>query len=134
MKKILSILLLTLVLISIYPLATWLALNVYQDDPAAMVWTDREAYNRKFITGLVANSGMTQDLVQKKLAGPDISEAYQKDQNLYQLAYYRTQRDISDGITTRTECTALLYRDRQLIAIGDEAVKVFRQSQPARTR
>lgn len=129
MKKYLHMLLLALVLLSIYPIATWLALNWYQDDPAEMVWTDREAFNRKFINALSDATQITQDQVRQKLGGPDITEVVEKEQDLYQLAYYRTQRDISDGITTKAECTALLYRNRQLIAVGEQAQQLFQQLQ-----
>ncbi|TXH96099.1 MAG: DUF3192 domain-containing protein [Rheinheimera sp.] len=132
MKKYLRWGLLAALLVAVYPLATWLALNVYKDDPDAMVWTDREAYNRKFINTLQPNTTVTQDHVRQKLGGPDITEAFQSGTDLYQLAYYRTQRDISDGITTKTECTALLYLNRRLIAVGESAVQQFHQSQPAR--
>ena len=132
MKKHIKIALLAAALLAIYPLATWLALNCYQDDPADMVWTDREAYNRKFISNLDLTTAVQQDQVQHKLGGPDITEAYQSAADLYQLVFYRTQRDISDGITTKVECTALLYRNRQLIAVGDAAQQRFLQMQPGR--
>ena len=132
MKKYLRWVLLAAALIAVYPLATWLALNVYQDDPDAMAWTDREAYNRKFINALQLSATVTQDQIRQKLGGPDITEAYQAGTDLYQLVYYRTQRDISDGITTKTECTALLYLNRRLIAVGDSAVQQFRHTQQAR--
>lgn len=132
MRKYLRWALLAALLIAVYPLATWLALNVYQDDPDAMAWTDREAYNRKFINVLQTNATVTQDQIRQKLGGPDITEAYQLGTDLYQLVYYRTQRDISDGITTKTECTALLYLNRRLIAVGETAEQQFRQAQPAR--
>lgn len=132
MKKYLRWGLFAALLIALYPLATWLALNVYQDDPDSMAWTDREAFNRKFISNLAPNSTVTQDQIRQKLGGPDITEAYQLGADLYQLVYYRTQRDISDGITTKTECTALLYLNRRLIAVGDTARQQFRQFQPAR--
>lgn len=132
MKKYLRWVFLAAALIAVYPLATWLALNVYQDDPDAMAWTDREAYNRKFINALQPNLIVTQDQIRQKLGGPDITEAYQAGTDLYQLVYYRTQRDISDGITTKTECTALLYLNRRLIAVGDSAVQQFRHTQQAR--
>lgn len=129
MKKYLHMLLLAMVLLSIYPIATWLALNWYQDDPADMVWTDREAFNRKFISTLSNETQITQDQVRQKLGGPDITEVVEQNKDLYQLAYYRTQRDISDGITTKAECTALLYRNRQLIAVGEQAQQLFQQLQ-----
>jgi len=132
MKKYLHIVLLAMLLLAIYPLATWLALNVYQDDPAAMVWTDREAFNRKFINSLQPGSGTTQDQVWEKLGGPDITEAIEHNDGLFQLVFYRTQRDISDGITTKAECTALLYLNRKLIAVGPDAQQQFQRVQPVR--
>lgn len=127
MPKQLKILLLTVLLLAGYPAATWLVLNFYQDDPAEMVWTDREAYNRKFIRQLDLTRQPGQSMVQQKLGGPDISEAFQRDGQLYQLAYYRTQRAISDGITTKAECTALLYLDRQVIAVGTAAEQLYQR-------
>ncbi|MDZ7868455.1 MAG: DUF3192 domain-containing protein [Rheinheimera sp.] len=132
MKKQFKIALLAAALLAVYPLATWLALNCYQDDPADMVWTDREAFNRKFISNLDLTTAVQQDQIQRKLGGPDITEAYQSDADLYQLVFYRTQRDISDGITTKVECTALLYRNRQLVAVGDVAQQQFLQMQSVR--
>lgn len=132
MKKYLHIVLLAMLLLAMYPLATWLALNVYQDDPAAMVWTDREAFNRKFINSLQPGSGTTQDQIREKLGGPDITEAIEHTDGLFQLVFYRTQRDISDGITTKAECTALLYLNRQLIAVGPDAQQQFQRVQPVR--
>lgn len=132
MRKNLRMVLIALALIAIYPAATWLALYCFQDDPAAMVWTDREAFNLKFIRNLNINAAPNQAEVQQKLGGPDISEAYNSGTDLYQLAFYRTQRDISDGITTKVECTALLYRNRQLIAVGDAALQQYQQHQPVR--
>jgi len=132
MRKNLKIAMLTAALLAIYPAATWLALHCYQDDPADMVWTDREAFNRKFINSLNLSAVTTQDQVQQKLGGPDITEAAQTAADLYQLVFYRTQRDISDGITTKAECTALLYRNRQLVAVGEPAQQQFLHIQPAR--
>jgi len=131
MPKSLKVLLLSLLLLGIYPAATWLVLNFYQDDPAQMFWTDREAFNRKFIRQLDLTKAPQQDLVQQKLGGPDITEAYQLGDQLYQLAYYRTQRAISDGITTKAECTALLYQNHQVVAVGSAAEQQFQRQKAA---
>lgn len=132
MNRKLKITLLAALLLAVYPLATWLALNKFQDNPADMVWTDREAFNRKFIAALNLEAKLQQEQVQQKLGGPDISEAFLAGTDQYQLAYYRTQRDISDGITTKAECTALLYLNRRLIAVGPQAQQQFEQAKPAR--
>lgn len=118
-------LLITLLLLAVYPLGYYLALHVYQDDPATMNWNDREAFNKKIIAGLTADGAVTQSAVQQRLGGPDISEARRVGQQLLQLAYYRTHRALSDGLTTKDECTALFYIDRQLVAIGADAEKRY---------
>lgn len=114
-------LLIAILLLTVYPLGYYLALNVYQDDPATMSWNDREAFNKKIIASLTIDGTISQTVVQQKLGGPDLSEARQSGAKLLQLAYYRTHRALSDGLTTKDECTALLYIDRQLIAIGADA-------------
>jgi hypothetical protein len=114
--------------IPLYPLLTWLVLTYYQDDPSKMIWNDREAYNHKYISQLDTQSGLTQQQLIEKLGGPDITEAGMVGSNTYQLMYYRTKRDISDGITTKQECTALLFKNQQLIALAEQAVQQYQQA------
>lgn len=114
--------------IPLYPLITWLVLTYYQDDPSKMIWTDREAYNHKYISQLDPKIGLTQQQLIEKLGGPDITEAEMIGKTTYQLMYYRTKRDISDGITTKQECTALLFKNQQLIALADQAVQQYQQA------
>lgn len=110
-----------------YPLVTWLVLNCYQDDPSQMVWTDREAFNHKYISQLNNNSLLQQSDLIQKLGGPDITEAEKIGNDVYQLMYYRTKRAISDGITTTQECTALLFKNQRLIALDAQAVKMYQE-------
>ncbi len=114
--------------IPLYPLLTWLVLTYYQDDPAKMIWNDREAYNHKYISQLTPQTLLTQEQLIEKLGGPDITEAERVGDNTYQLMYYRTKRDISDGITTKQECTALLFKNQQLIALAEQAVQQYQQA------
>ncbi|WP_306518845.1 DUF3192 domain-containing protein [Rheinheimera sp.] len=114
--------------IPLYPLLTWLVLTFYQDDPSKMIWNDREAYNLKYISQLTAQSPLTQPQLIEKLGGPDITEAKKVGTDIYQLMYYRTKREISDGITTRQECTALLFKNHQLIALAEPAVTLYQQA------
>lgn len=113
--------------IPLYPLLTWLVLTYYQDDPSKMIWNDREAYNHKYISQLDTQTALTQQQLIEKLGGPDITEAELVGNNTYQLMYYRTKRDISDGITTKQECTALLFKNQQLIAVSEKAVQQYQQ-------
>lgn len=110
-----------------YPLVTWLVLNCYQDDPAQMVWSDREAFNHKYISQISRGSILHQHDLINKLGGPDITEAEKIGDDVYQLMYYRTKRAISDGITTTQECTALLFKNQQLIALDTEAVTLYQK-------
>ena len=110
-----------------YPLVTWLVLHCYQDDPSQMVWSDREAYNRKYIDQLTTASQLAQQELITKLGGPDITEAEKIGADVYQLMYYRTKRSVSDGITTTQECTALLFKNQQLIALDSEAVALYQE-------
>ncbi len=61
------------------------------------------------------------------LGGPDITEAIETSEGIYQIVYYRTLRAISDGITTKDECTALLFHNQKLIAVASPAEQQYRQ-------
>ncbi|EJI86199.1 hypothetical protein AEST_09200 [Alishewanella aestuarii B11] len=106
----------------LYVLATYSVLRFYPDDPAQMNWMDREAFNARFIGRLQPDANMRQELLISRLGSPDITEAFRSEQQIYQLLYYRTHRKAADGITTADECTALLFVDRQLVAVGEAAV------------
>lgn len=106
----------------LYVLATYSVLRFYPDDPAQMNWMDREAFNARFIGRLQPDASMRQEFLISRLGSPDITEAFRSEQQIYQLLYYRTHRKAADGITTADECTALLFVDRQLVAVGEAAV------------
>lgn len=97
----------------------------YQDDVDQMNWVDREAFNSKLIRQYKISDNLTQDDVMHRLGTPDITAAIVDGKDLYQVLYYRTHRSVSDGITTADECTALLFKNRNLQAIGDEAVQRY---------
>jgi hypothetical protein len=106
----------------LYVLATYSVLRFYPDDPAQMNWMDREAFNARFIGRLQPDASLRQEFLISRLGSPDITEAFRSEQQIYQLLYYRTHRKAADGITTADECTALLFVDRQLVAVGEAAV------------
>ncbi|MEE2024622.1 MULTISPECIES: DUF3192 domain-containing protein [Alkalimonas] len=105
-------------------------LRFYPDDPAQMNWQIRETFNAKYIQQLQPEQGVLQQQVTDRLGGPDITRAYRKNSVVHQLLYYRTHRAIADGITTEDECTALLFIDRKLVAIGHEAIEWYEQQRP----
>lgn len=110
----------------IYVLLTLAALFWYQDDVEQMHWTDREVFNAKIIRQFTVAGMIKQQQVLDRLGSPDITAAFADNADIYQVLYYRTHRRTPDGITTADECTALLFKNRQLIAIGDNAVSRYK--------
>lgn len=100
-------------------------LKLYNDDPNDMDWEDREAYNRKFIATLALEDNLSKIKVIELLGAPDITEAKHKESNVLQVLFYRTQHMKSDGITTKDECTPLLFKNGLLIAWGISAYEQY---------
>jgi hypothetical protein len=115
-----------LVALAAYGLFVALVVNFYDDSPAKMQWEDREAYNRQFISKLILNE-FNFDSALTELGSPDITEAKIVDETQYQVTFYRTQHVKSDGITTQDECTALLFKNGRLSAIGKTAYSQFKE-------
>ncbi|MBZ9612865.1 DUF3192 domain-containing protein [Rheinheimera maricola] len=109
----------------VYLLLTAAVLLWYQDDVEQMAWMDREVFNHKIINQYQLSDNISQDMVIQRLGTPDITAAVQHDNAVYQLLYYRTHRNAADGITTTDECTALLFKQRRLLAKGDAAVQQY---------
>ena len=109
----------------IYVLLTMAVLFWYQDDVEQMSWVDRQVFNHKIISHYQLQDNISQLQVLERLGSPDITMALLKSGFTYQVLYYRTHRNAVDGITTADECTALLFKNRQLIAIGDAAVSQY---------
>jgi len=99
-------------------------LQLYQADPESMNWQERETFNQKQIGTLDLGTG--KDEIIRLLGSPDISEAKATDDGEIQILFYRTHHVKSDGITTRDECTPLLFKDDQLIAWGEDAYSDYR--------
>lgn len=102
----------------------------YPDDSTQMNWQDREAFNAKVIHKLDLKADIRQEYLLSRLGSPDITEAYRVDEQVYQLLYYRTHRKAADGITTADECTALLFINRKLVAVGEAAINRYQELHP----
>jgi len=113
-----------LVALTAYGVFVALVVNFYDDSPAKMQWEDREAYNRQFIAKLELESFNFNSAIEQ-LGSPDITEAKLVNDSSYQVSFYRTQHVKSDGITTQDECTALLFTNGVLTAIGKTAYQQF---------
>lgn len=112
--------------LAIYGIFVGLVVNFYDDSPADMQWGDRESYNRQYIAKLTLDEFDFEQAIEE-LGGPDITEAKKVDKNNFQVMFYRTQHVKSDGFTTQDECTALLFKNGSLIAIGKPAYEQFQQ-------
>jgi len=121
-KKVLSLIALALLAYGIFVI---LVVNFYDDSPMNMKWEDREAYNRQYVTKVKLDQ-LNIDQIITDLGSPDITEAKKINNDHYQLMYYRTQHIKSDGITTEDECTALLFKNNQLNAIGQSAIDEYK--------
>lgn len=98
-----------------------LVVNFYKDDPSAMIWQDREAFNKRFIEKLAVDSNVALDTVLETLGSPDLTYAKKDGSEVLQIVFYRTQLTKPDGITTIDECTGLLFENGKLILWGPTA-------------
>jgi hypothetical protein len=86
----------------------------YQSD-----WQYKEQKNRKHISQLQQNVSYKEILNLMGIA--DFNEFYAKDDDTYQVLYYRTQRMDEDGVTTKNECTPLVFQNNVLVGWGESA-------------
>lgn len=117
-KKVLQYIILGL---AVYASIVMLVINFYKDDPQAMIWQDREAFNNRFISKLDESEVMHLDEVLETLGSPDLTYVSKQQGNVFQIVFYRTQLVKSDGITTQDECTGLLFKNGILLVWGDNA-------------
>ncbi len=82
-------------------------------------WEDREYKNRKLIAEL--DLQMTTEQVRGRLGVPDFNELVQRDEDVYQVLFYRTHRMHGDGKTTKEECTPVVLKNGELIGWGETA-------------
>ena len=108
-------------------------INFYKDDPEHMEIVDRQEFNLKYLAKLDAQRISSASQVTNKttkniidyLGSPDITEAKESGGIVYQILFYRTHQVKSDGITTKDECTGLLFINDHLIGWGKNAYKHY---------
>ncbi|BCO18072.1 hypothetical protein KUC3_09290 [Alteromonas sp. KC3] len=86
-------------------------------------WEDREFNNRKHIANL--ETGTAYESVLRKMGVADFNELFEKQDGTYRVLYYRTQKTMGDGITTKDECTPLVFKNGSLIGWGDSAYSLM---------
>ncbi len=89
--------------------------SIYQD------WEDRELMNRQAIQELQLGTSLTQ--ITEKMGTADFNEIVlgkEDDDVKYQVLFYRTQRTTEDGMTTKDECTPLVFSEQALVGWGHD--------------
>ena len=79
-------------------------------------WESREKNNRAHIQSM--EIGASYLAITNKMGIADFNEVISGNANNYQVLYYRTQRQDSDGVTTKDECTPLVFSNGELIGLG----------------
>jgi len=90
---------------------------------SAANWEKHEAKNRQFIAD--ANPGMSKNVVVNKLGPADFNEMVSGDGGAVQVLYYRTQRIDDDGITSKNECTPLVFINNELVGWGELSLSKY---------
>lgn len=80
-------------------------------------WEDREQNNRKHLQMLMLDD--TLQAISAKMGSADFNEVKKVGENNYQVLYYRTQRVEKDGITTKDECTPIVFLNQKVVGWGN---------------
>ncbi|MFC3093105.1 DUF3192 domain-containing protein [Alteromonas sediminis] len=83
-------------------------------------WQKREQNNRTHISNL--ETGMRYQDVTRKMGVADFNEMVQKNGVNRRVLYYRTQRLSDDGVTSKDECTPLVFENDVLVGWGNSAL------------
>ncbi|BDM65333.1 hypothetical protein NFHSH190041_27850 [Shewanella sp. NFH-SH190041] len=86
-------------------------------------WHSQESRNRAMLAKLTL--GMDAAQIEQLMGVADFNEAYQRQDELVQVLYYRTQRVQGDGRTSKDECTPLVLRQGQLVGWGATATQLM---------
>jgi hypothetical protein len=82
-------------------------------------WQHKEQKNRKHISRLQKDASY--DEIVNRMGIAEFNEFYAKGDDTFQVLYYRTQRIDGDGVTTKDECTPLIFKNSALVGWGDSA-------------
>ena len=81
-------------------------------------WEERELSNRRAIQALQIGDSLNS--VTEEMGTADFNEIKPIGDKRYQVLYFRTNRAEGDGLTTKDECTPLVFEDQVLIGWGHE--------------
>ncbi len=81
---------------------------------------DRASQNRQNIATLIPQ--MSYNEVISRFGTADFNESYQKDGENIHVLFYRTHRVHKDDLTTKDECTPLIFKQGALVSWGERAL------------
>ncbi|MFC4700360.1 DUF3192 domain-containing protein [Glaciecola siphonariae] len=84
----------------------------------ALDWEERELVNRQAIQSLRIGDSLLH--VTDNMGTADFNEIIPTNDQPIQVVYYRTHRVDGDGVTTKDECTPLVFKDQVLMGWGSE--------------
>jgi hypothetical protein len=101
-----------------------IAVNGNGDDSSwSSDWKSKETMNRKNLEKL--ELGMSIEQVRLVMGVADFDEKLSKEDKAYQLLFYRTQRSEKDGVTSKDECTPLVFENGELKGWGSTALTLI---------
>ena len=115
-KKVQVISLASLLMVSLSGCVIAIGDDDYNNDGQHSNWESREKNNRAHIQNMVIGSSYLD--ITNKMGIADFNEVISGNANNYQVLYYRTQRQDSDGVTTKDECTPLVFSNGELEGWG----------------
>ncbi|MGL4577671.1 MAG: DUF3192 domain-containing protein [Shewanella xiamenensis] len=96
---------------------------VYEPIPDEMDWEDRQVYNSQKLNDLTLGQDIS--AVKTLFGKADFTEAKSLKDSQLQVLFYRTHHEKSDGVTSKEECTPLIFKDNKLVAWGDDTYKQY---------
>ena len=82
-------------------------------------WKQRQNENRQHIDNL--NPGMPYAEVRSTMGRPDFKESFDSNGEKVVVLFYRTDSVKSDGVTSKDECTPLVFKNDRLQGWGMKA-------------
>lgn len=86
-------------------------------------WSELEKENREQISRLSIGASITS--VKSKLGVPEFDELLMKNGTEYRVIYYRTHRVKGDSMTTKNECTPIVFVNGELSGYGQAALDII---------
>lgn len=86
-------------------------------------WKKEQSINNKKIADLTI--GQSFESVRDDMGTPEFNEAFEQSGTSYQVLFYRTDHRRSDGMTTKDECTPLVFENGKLTGWGEKAYRAL---------